>query len=33
MTAADLIVVGGGPVGLACAIEARLDGIDRKSVV
>lgn len=28
MTAAELIVVGGGPVGLACAIEARLDGMD-----
>lgn len=25
---ADLIVVGGGPVGLACAIEARLAGLD-----
>ncbi len=24
----SLIVVGGGPVGLACAIEARLDGMD-----
>jgi len=28
MSGADLIVVGGGPVGLACAIEARLDGMD-----
>lgn len=28
MTAPDLIVVGAGPVGLACAIEARLDGMD-----
>ena len=25
---ADLVVVGGGPVGLACAIEARLAGMD-----
>lgn len=24
----DLVVIGGGPVGLACAIEARLDGMD-----
>jgi flavin-dependent dehydrogenase len=28
MTDAALIVVGGGPIGLACAIEARLDGMD-----
>ncbi|WP_314147959.1 NAD(P)/FAD-dependent oxidoreductase [uncultured Leifsonia sp.] len=28
MTAAELIVAGGGPVGLACAIEARLAGMD-----
>lgn len=28
MTDADLVVVGGGPVGLACAIEARLAGMD-----
>lgn len=28
MSDADLIVVGGGPVGLACAIEARLSGMD-----
>jgi flavin-dependent dehydrogenase len=28
MTAAELIVVGGGPIGLACAIEARVDGMD-----
>ncbi|GAA4137953.1 NAD(P)/FAD-dependent oxidoreductase [Leifsonia shinshuensis] len=28
MTAAGLVVVGGGPIGLACAIEARLAGMD-----
>ncbi|MFF2050772.1 NAD(P)/FAD-dependent oxidoreductase [Leifsonia sp. NPDC058194] len=28
MSAPDLVVIGGGPVGLACAIEARLDGMD-----
>jgi flavin-dependent dehydrogenase len=28
MTTAELVVVGGGPIGLACAIEARLAGMD-----
>jgi flavin-dependent dehydrogenase len=28
MTAPQLVVVGGGPIGLACAIEARLAGIE-----
>ena len=28
MTDTDVVVVGGGPVGLACAIEARLIGLD-----
>lgn len=28
MTGPELVVVGGGPIGLACAIEARLSGMD-----
>lgn len=29
----DIVIIGGGPAGLAAAVSAKNNGIDRKSVV